>query len=91
MSQSIRRTTAITVAVSMIVGSNGAWAQTPSDLADLVDVRGRDAESQMESRGYVSHHTSKSDDAAYTYGGTIATSVACEYAPVMADTNRSRP
>lgn len=67
MSQSIKRITAITVAVSMIISSNGAWAQTPNDLSDLVDARGRDAESQMEGRGYVSHHTSKSDDAAYTY------------------------
>ncbi|MBK8113096.1 MAG: hypothetical protein IPK44_00545 [Candidatus Accumulibacter sp.] len=67
MFQSFRRKTALTVAVSMIVGSNGAAAQTPGDLSDLVDMRGRDAESQMEERGYVSHHTSKGDDAAYTY------------------------
>jgi hypothetical protein len=86
MPQSVKRIAAITVAVSMIISSNGAWAQTPNELSDLVDARGRDAESQMESRGYVSHHTSKSDNAAYSsIGGTAATSAACAYVPVMAD------
>jgi hypothetical protein len=51
----------------MIASSNGAWAQTPSDLSDLVNARGRDAESQMEDRGYVMQNSSKSDDAIYTY------------------------
>ena len=67
MSQSIKRISALTVALSMIVSSSGTWAQTPNDLSDLINVRGRDAESQMEDRGYVQHHTSKSDTAAYSY------------------------
>jgi hypothetical protein len=67
MSQSIKRISAFTVALSMIVSSSGSFAQTSNDLSDLVNVRGRDAESQMGDRGYVQHHTSKSDDAAYSY------------------------
>jgi hypothetical protein len=67
MPQSIKRITVINVAASMTLSSNRPWAQTPNDLSDLVDAHGRDAESQMEGHGYVSHHTSKSSDAAYTH------------------------
>ena len=71
MFQSFRRTTVLTVAVSMIVGSNGAAAQTPGDLSDLVDMRGRDAESQMEERGYDPFYLRKClEKNEHTYGTT---------------------
>lgn len=63
----IKRLAASSIAISMIFGGAPAWAQTPDELSDLMGARGGSAESQMEDRGYVLHHTSKSADAAYTY------------------------
>jgi hypothetical protein len=67
MAQAVKRITVVTVTLAMLVNSTGVVAQTPNDLADLVNVRGRDAETQMENRGYSLYQTSKTNDTTFMY------------------------
>lgn len=61
--------TAAALAASLALTGAPAYAQgqMPNDLNDLLDVKGRDGEFQMESRGYVANHTSRSGTSIYTY------------------------
>lgn len=68
MSRSLlRKPGCLLLAVSMALCAAPAQAQVPDGLADLVGSRGRDGESELERRGYVLNHTSKSDSGSYTY------------------------
>lgn len=62
------RLLALAVAASLSLPALPLRAQsTVSGLSDLIGVKGRDGESQLEARGYVHQDTMKSDDASYTY------------------------
>ena len=54
--------TAASLAASMALTGVPVFAQSPapSDISDLLDARGSDGEFQMQSRGYIQHHTSRS-------------------------------
>ena len=52
---------------SLLLAGLPARAQVPDGLGDLVGVKGRDGESELEKRGYVFHHTSKSETSAFSY------------------------
>lgn len=55
------------LALSLIFVSAVMYCQSPAkDLQDLVGVKGRDAETQFENRGYVHMNTSKSDYDVYS-------------------------
>ncbi|MFN3747496.1 MAG: hypothetical protein ACK4SJ_02300 [Sphingorhabdus sp.] len=57
----------IAAAASISLVASPAVAATPSDLADLVGVKGAAGESQLEARGYGLHHAAQGDDKSYTY------------------------
>jgi hypothetical protein len=52
---------------SLLLAGLPARAQVPDGLGDLVGVKGRDGEGELEKRGYVFHHTSKSETSAFSY------------------------
>lgn len=55
------------LSASLLLNGQPLLASTPNDLKDLVDVRGRDGESEMLARGYRVHHSSADGDGVYTY------------------------
>lgn len=57
----------LVVAASLSVTGLPAWSQVPDGLGDLVGVKGRDGEGELERRGWVFHHTSKSETSAFSY------------------------
>jgi hypothetical protein len=52
---------------AVVMVSNAAHAQTPSDVADLVGARAAGAETAIQSRGYVFVKTETGDDRKYSY------------------------
>ncbi len=62
----LSKVTAAALAATLALTGSPTFAQ-PSDLTDLLDVKGGDGEFQMESRGYVANHTSRSGNGIYTY------------------------
>ena len=52
---------------TVVMVSNAAHAQTPSDVADLVGARAAGAETAIQSRGYVFVKTETGDDRKYSY------------------------
>lgn len=63
------RFTASALCASLLLAAPPSFAQgqAPDGLGDLMGVRGRDGEFQMESRGYTLHHTAQSATSVYTY------------------------
>lgn len=61
------RVVALTIASSLLVTGQASMAQTPNNLSDLVNLRGRDAETQMENRGYSLFQTSRQGNSMITY------------------------
>lgn len=57
----------LAVAASLALSGLPARAQVPDGLGDLLGAKGRDGEGQLERRGYVFHHTSKSETSAFSY------------------------
>lgn len=62
-----KRLFTLCAALSLALNGAPALAQVPNDLTDLVGAKGRDGETQLESRGYTLQHASKSDEGSYTY------------------------
>lgn len=65
----LSKITAASLAASMALTGVPAFAQSPapSDINDLLDARGGDGEFQMQSRGYIQHHVSRSGGSIYSY------------------------
>ncbi len=68
-----KRYLALCAALSLAVTGSPALAQVPNDLSDLVGAKGRDGETQLQSRGYTNHHVSKSYEGSYTYWWNAST------------------
>lgn len=60
----------ITAAILLAGAAQGlvatALAGTPADVADLIGVKGRDGESELDRRGYVFHHGAEAKDGKLT-------------------------
>jgi hypothetical protein len=67
LSNRSKRHLALCAAISLAVNGSPALAQVPNDLSDLVGAKGRDGETQLQSRGYTNQHASKTDEGSYTY------------------------
>jgi hypothetical protein len=50
-----------------------ALATPPSDVADLVGVKGRDGEAELQNRGYEFHHGAEAPDGKITFWKNAAT------------------
>lgn len=62
-----RQASCLVIAIATALGGSPALAQVPDGLADLVGVKGRDGESELEKRGYTFHHTAKSETRSFSY------------------------
>ncbi len=63
----VKNTAALAGVAAMLVVSGSAYANPPSNIADLVDARASSGESAMQSRGWEMHHSSPSDAGRYSY------------------------
>ncbi len=59
-------------AIFLLLGSS-AMAAPPSDVADLVGIKGRDGESELQNRGYEFHHGAEAKDGKLTFWKKAAT------------------
>jgi hypothetical protein len=59
--------------VGFVLLGSAAMAAQPSDVADLVGIKGRDGESELQTRGYEFHHSAEAKDGKLTFWKNTAT------------------